>query len=260
MFIDIDGVRIHYHRSGEGQDVVLLHGWGANIQAFAPVHNNLENHFTVWSIDFPGFGESEEPPEPWTVGDYTELIRKLFVELGIEQPVLVGHSFGGRVSIKYAAAYKTKKVILVDSAGVKPKRKPSYYVKVYSYKALKRGLNLPFLRRYRDDILMKVKGRVGSSDYQQASGVMQQTMVKVVNEDLQHHMPHIHVPTLLVWGENDEATPVSDGQVMEKAIPDAGLVVLKNAGHYAYLDQLQQFLRILDHFLQDEKEEGAANG
>ncbi|RSL28915.1 alpha/beta hydrolase [Salibacterium salarium] len=255
MNINIDGLKVNYHVSGEGTDIVLLHGWGVDMQAFAPVHQSLEKDFRVWSIDFPGFGKSTEPPEPWTVGNYTDFLGTLLKKLDIDQPILVGHSFGGRVSIKYASAHPVHKVILVDSAGIKPKRKLKYYVKVYTYKAFKKLLNAPVLNQYKDTILTKVKGKLGSTDYKNVSGTMQQTMVKVVNEDLRHHLPHIKVPTLLVWGENDEATPVEDGRLMEQTIPDAGLVVLDNAGHYSYLDKLNQFLLVIDSFLQKDKEE-----
>ncbi|MFZ4453805.1 alpha/beta fold hydrolase [Salibacterium aidingense] len=255
MNIDIDGVKVNYCVSGEGADVVLLHGWGADMNAFAPIHQSLEKHFRVWSIDFPGFGYSGEPPEPWDVGDYTNMLGTFLQKLHITRPILIGHSFGGRVSIKYASAHPVHKVILVDSAGIKPKRKWQYYVKVYTYKAFKKLLNLPILNRYKETILTKVKGKLGSTDYKNVSGTMQQTMVKVVNEDLRRHLPDIQVPTLLVWGENDEATPVEDARLMEKMLPDAGLVVLEQAGHYSYLDKLQQFLLVIDSFLQKDKEE-----
>ncbi|SDI30858.1 Pimeloyl-ACP methyl ester carboxylesterase [Alteribacillus persepolensis] len=254
MNIEIDGVKVNYHVSGEGANVVLLHGWGANIQAFAPVHQSLEKHFKVWSIDFPGFGESEEPPRPWSVGDYTNMLAAFLKQLDIQDPILIGHSFGGRVSIKYASSHPVHKVVLVDSAGIKPKRSLKYYMKVYTYKTIKKLLKLPLIKRYEEDILTKVKGKVGSADYKNVSGTMQQTMVKVVNEDLRHHLSHIKASTLLVWGENDEATPVADAKLMEELLPDAGLVVLENAGHYSYLDKLNQFLLVLDSFLQKDKE------
>ncbi|MGY4691731.1 alpha/beta fold hydrolase [Salibacterium sp. K-3] len=255
MNIDIEGVKVGYHVSGEGADVVLLHGWGADRNAFAPVHQSLEKHFRVWSLDFPGFGDSEEPPEPWDVGDYTRMLGAFLEKAHIDRPTLIGHSFGGRVSIKYASANPVHKVILVDSAGIKPKRKWQYYVKVYTYKAFKKILDLPVLNRYKENILTKVKGKLGSTDYKNVSGTMQQTMVKVVNEDLRHHLPNIQAPTLLVWGEKDEATPVEDARLMEGMIPDAGLAVLENAGHYSYLDKRQQFLLVIDSFLQQDKGE-----
>ncbi|PYZ93856.1 alpha/beta hydrolase [Salipaludibacillus keqinensis] len=254
MKIELNDVTLNYHVSGEGKEVILLHGWGANIQAFAPIHQNLEKNFKVYSLDLPGFGESTEPPEQWGIKDYTEVLRQFIEKIGITKPILMGHSFGGRMSICYSATYKdVEKVILVDSAGIKPKRKASYYLKVYTFKTAKNVLKLPGLNRYSDQILSKVKKMLGSSDYKSASGVMQQTMVKVVNEDLQHLMPEIDVPTLLVFGENDTATPVADGKRMEELIPNAGLVVLKNAGHYAYLDQLNQFNVIINKFLEDDR-------
>ncbi|GAK14270.1 alpha/beta fold hydrolase [Geomicrobium sp. JCM 19039] len=200
MFIDIHGKQVHFHCSGEGKDVLLLHGWGANIQAFGPVHRNLEQHFKVWSIDLPGFGESEEPPKPWGSDDFAKMLREFILKQNIEDPILIGHSNGGRVSIRYASEHPVNKVILVDSAGVKPKRKLNYYMKVYSFKTAKKILSLPGLRSRKEEILSNMKKKVGSTDYQNASGVMQQTLVRVVNEDLQHLMPKVTVPTLLVWG------------------------------------------------------------
>ncbi|MFA9557923.1 alpha/beta fold hydrolase [Evansella sp. AB-rgal1] len=255
MFINIQDMKLNYKVDGEGAPIILLHGWGANIQAFSPVHNHLAKHHKVYTLDLPGFGESEEPPKQWGTEEYTDFLHDFIQKLQIENPILMGHSNGGRISIFYAAKYgNVKKVILVDSAGIKPKRKLEYYLKVYTYKAAKQMLKLPGLNRYSDEILSKVKSKMGSTDYKNVSGVMQQTMVKVVNEDLQHLMPSVKVPTLLIFGENDTATPVSDGKLMERLIPDAGLVVLKNAGHFAYLDQLHQFLVIVDKFLEKDRE------
>ncbi|WLD93915.1 alpha/beta fold hydrolase [Alkalihalobacillus sp. AL-G] len=254
MKIDLGGINVNYRVSGEGRSILLLHGWGTSLQSFESVHNFLEKNFKVYSIDFPGFGESPEPPEPWDVKNYTDMLGQFITELNIENPILMGHSFGGRISIRYATDHPVHKIILVDSAGVKPKRKMDYYVKVYTYKFFKNILNLPILRNYKEDILTKVKGKLGSADYKNVSGVMQQTMVKVVNEDLQKFMPEIKAPTLLIWGENDTATPVEDAKIMERAIPNAGLVVLKNVGHYSYLEKLNEFLVIIDNFLEKDKE------
>ncbi|MGL4819976.1 MAG: alpha/beta fold hydrolase [Bacilli bacterium] len=254
MKIEINGVAVNYHQSGEGNDVVLLHGWGQNIEMFMPVHKHLEKHFRVTTIDFPGFGDSDEPPTAWDVNDYTVMLERFLSKLNITNPILVGHSFGGRVSIYYSSRNPVRKVILVDSAGVKPKRKLNYYVRVYSFKLAKQLLKLPGLRKDEAKHLEALRKRFGSSDYRSASPVMQQSMVKVVNEDLQFLMPKMAAPTLLVWGENDTATPVGDAKIMEKLIPDAGLVVLKDCGHYAYLEKLGEFLVIVDHFLKNDRE------
>lgn len=255
MYIDIDNINVHYKASGEGKDVILLHGWGTNLDTFSTVHNLLEKDFKVYSLDFPGFGNSEEPPEAWGVGEYTQFLASFIEKMGIEKPILIGHSFGCRVITKYAHNHDVHKIIFTGGAGIKPKRKLNYYVKVYTYKSVKKLLDLPILNRYKEDILTKWKGKVGSADYKQASPVMQQSLSKVVNEDLREYMPKIHVPTLLVWGENDTATPLEDGKQMEQLFPDAGLVVLENSGHYAFLEQNKRFLLIVENFLEKDKGE-----
>jgi pimeloyl-ACP methyl ester carboxylesterase len=252
LFITINNLKINYHVSGKGHDVLLLHGWGAKIQSFEPVHQHLEKYFRVYSIDLPGFGDSEPPPIPWGTEDYTELVQQFIQHLHINNPILMGHSFGGRIAIRLALREKIHKLILVDSAGLKPKRKLDYYLKVYSYKLLKKMASLPILKLYLKNTLNNFQNKAGSKDYQNASGIMKATFVKVVNEDLKDLLRQIQISTLLMWGENDTATPVSDGQMMEKLIPDAGLVVLKNAGHFSYLDKLNEFILIINNFLKDD--------
>lgn len=252
MNIKLKNLSIYYEVEGEGHPLLLLHGWGQCVEAFRPIINELQKEFKVYTIDFPGFGQSEEPKQVWSVYDYADLIESFVVELGIEKPTILGHSFGGRVGIIYAGRQNPlNKLILVDSAGVKPKRGLDYYARVYTYKAGKKLLNLPGLRAYKENMIKNA----GSSDYQNASPMMKQILSKVVNEDLQHLMPEIQVETLLVWGSLDDATPVSDAKVMESKIPNAGLVVFEGAGHYAYLDCLPQFLRVMNVFLEKEKRE-----
>lgn len=248
----VDGLKINYRVSGEGKNVVLIHGWGASLKSFQPVHNYLEKYFCTYSIDLPGFGESQEPKEVWSSEEYADLVSKFLDKLNIEEPILIGHSFGGKVSIRLAANKRINKIILIGSAGIKPKRKPEYYFKVYSYKLAKNIFKLPFLNKYSEKVMNYFKKKAGSSDYRNASGIMQQVFVKVVNEDIKWLLPQIKVPTLLIWGENDTATPVADGQIMEKSMIDAGLVILKKAGHYAYLDKFNEFIIIISNFLKKD--------
>nr|AIA99590.1 hypothetical protein [uncultured bacterium contig00023(2014)] len=248
--IDINGISTRFLTTGAGQDVVLLHGWGCDHTIWDGVQKHLtERGFRVTSLDFPGFGGSDELQTPWNIEDYTAWTERFFKERGITNPVLIGHSFGGRVSLIYASRNTVSKVVLVDAAGVKPHRSAKYYAKVWSFKALKRLAPFIVGQKKAAELIEQRRRKAASADYNAASPVMRGTLSKVVNEDLRRFMPHIAAPTLLVWGENDTGTPLRDAKIMEKLIPDSGLVTFRGAGHYSFLERPAQFAAILDSFL-----------
>lgn len=245
-------IRLHYTDRGAGQTILLLHGWGCNCTTFGAAQQWLEQHFRVITVDFAGFGQSEEPREVWGVEEYTRSVEALAKAEGIENPILISHSFGGRVSIVYSSRNSVRKVILVDAAGVKPKRSLKYYAKVYSFKLLKRIAPVFLGKERAQELIDKRRAKSGSSDYNQASPMMRAILSKVVNEDLCHLMPKITAPTLLFWGERDTATPLADAKRMEQLIPDAGLVTVAGAGHFSFLENMPLFLRVLESFLKKE--------
>jgi pimeloyl-ACP methyl ester carboxylesterase len=248
--IDILGLKANFKITGEGSPIVLMHGWGCEIKTFALLEAFLTTNFKVYNLDFPGFGKSQSPPSPWGTADYEAWFKGFLQANNIENPILIGHSFGGRIAIRTAKTIGVKKMILIGSAGIKPTRTFDYYLKVYSFKAMKAFASLPGIYQwFGKDMIEERRRKAGSADYQQASEVMRGTLSKVVNEDLRDFMPHIKAATLLIYGENDTATPVKDAKIMEKLIPDAGLVVLKNAGHYVFLEQAAQVHAIIDSFL-----------
>lgn len=250
--LHIDGVDFHYTMSGEGQPVVLMHGWGCNHSTLESIEKVLSPAMKVYNVDFPGFGGSGEPEQVWGVEEYTRLIEQFILAEGIKNPVLLGHSFGGRVGILYSSRNEVKKLILVDAAGVKPPRSLKYYVKVYSYKAMKLLLPMLFGSKKGGELLDKYRGKSGSSDYNNSTPKMRAILSKVVNEDLKSVMPKIKCPTLLIWGKKDTATPLRDAEIMEKLIPDAGLVAFDGVGHYSFLENPYQFAAVLKSFLKDE--------
>lgn len=254
MFLQIQELNIHYQVAGQGQTIILLHGWGAQLQSFQPVYDYLIPYFRVYAIDLPGFGQSEPPHTIWDTQAYTICIQQFIQQLAIDNPIIIGHSFGGRIAIRLATTtLKIPKLILVDSAGIKPKRTIGYYIKIYLFKLIKKILTLPGLNTIFHSWIERAKRKLGSTDYQNAQGIMRDILINVVNEDLTPLLAKITAPTLLIWGEQDKATPVSDGEQMAQLIPNAGLVILKNAGHFSYLDKLNEFLLIIDNFLQAEK-------
>lgn len=224
--------------------VLFLHGWGAPAETYRLLIDHLAQTHRVVAPDLPGFGGSAEPETPWCVDDYADWTVAFATALGLTEVVLMNHSFGGRISIKLLSRrplpFGVTRAVFIDAAGVLPKRGLSYYVKVYSYKAMKRLF--PALAKRR-------QGKSGSADYRSASPLMRQTMVRCINEDLTALLEKNPVSTLLIWGSADTATPLSDGRLMEEKIPDAGLVVLEGAGHFAFAEQWGLCSRVLDSFL-----------
>ena len=233
----LKGINVNYVQYGNGKDVVLLHGWGQNIEMMQFIGDRLGDKFRITILDFPGFGESEEPKEEWTVGDYVDLLHELVLSLEIKNPIIVGHSFGGRVGIKYASKYDVEKLVLMGA--------PCFYdqqldLKTKVLKGLKKlpGMNSfgEFMKKY-----------IGSTDYKNASPMMRKILVNVVREDLSEDAKKIEAPTLLIWGTNDEAAPIEEARRLEKILKDGALIELPGT-HYAYIENLDRVVSILDNF------------
>ena len=229
--------------------MLVLHGWGASIEAVAAIVDGLAPACTVHAPDLPGFGQTGPPPQPWGVEEYADWTRALVDALGLERPSIVGHSHGGRIAIQLAADHPEliDKLILVDAAGIRPRRTLRWYRRVAMAKLAKHVLR--HLGRPGRALGQRLVGRSASADYAASAPVMRPTFVKLVNADLTPLLGRIQASTLLIWGELDGETPLADGEMMERLIPDAGLVVFPGAGHFAYADQPQRFARVAAHFL-----------
>lgn len=256
MDIKFDMEKLNYIVEGKGRDVIILHGWGANIITVVPIVNILKDRFRVHALDLPGFGESEEPRKPLDSFEYADIVRDYMDRMKIEKVILIGHSFGGKLSIILGSKYpeRVEKIVLVNSAGLIPKRGPKYYIKVYSFKAMRYVYKNMFFWLKDEKKLEKFYKKFGSTDYQESSGVMRKILVTVVNENLLALLENIKVPTLLIWGDEDTSTPLYMGKIMENKIKDSGLVVLEGTGHYSYLDDYQKFTRILRNFLKYDEQ------
>ncbi len=249
MTITIDNIPVNYFSMGPDSDeaVVMLHGWGANCELFRAAASVIAAKYTVVAPDFPGFGQTPEPPGEWTVDDYTDLTVKLIAALGLKKVILLGHSFGGRVIIKMASRadlpYEITKIILVDSAGIRPEKTSEQKMKENVSKFGKKLLSGS------PKLLNKLQSMTGSQDYRDASPLMRRILVNVVNEDLKDLLPNIRQSTLLIWGTADTATPLSDAKLMEQLLPDAGLAEIHGVGHYSFLENPVLFNAIISSFL-----------
>lgn len=248
MIYKYENKDIYVDVTGEGTPVLLLHGWGCNHNIFATLQQLLASGYKVYNFDFPGFGASEEPSTVWGTEEYTRMVEAFVRDNGIARPALVGHSFGGRISIIFASRNEVSRLVLVDAAGIKPKRPASYYCKIYSFKLFKWLCNTFLPKKTATKIIENRRKGAGSSDYGNASPMMRAILSKVVNEDLTPLLPSIGAPTLLFWGNMDTATPLDDAKTMERLIPDAGLVVAHGTGHFSFLENPGLFSTVMKNF------------
>ncbi len=249
----VDGYRIQYKVFGDGErTAVILQGWGTTLEVYDSVASCLAVKFRVITLNLPGFGTSDEPKKPWAVEDYAQFVISFFAQMNITSAVLLGHSYGGRIIIRLAAKdelpFNIEQIVLIDSAGIVPEKSFKQKFKIRRYKILKKIVSLKLVHAICPDIIDEWKNRQGSADYRNATPIMRQCLVKAVNEDLRELMPRIKVDTLLVWGDGDTATPLKDGQMMEKLIPGSGLATIKGAGHYSFLDQPGVFMSIMNAY------------
>jgi len=251
--------KLFYRRVGTGKPLLVLHGWGSSGRVMMPLAESLAHIRCCYVIDLPGFGESPAPQTGWCVDDYANIIKAFIHSLEVEKMDVLVHSFGGRIALKLCAtAYgqsKIDKVLITGGAGMKPKRSGGYYARKYLAKFLKAPfMILPAkqkeqaLNRLRQSSLWK---KLGSGDYSKLSGVMRETFVKSVNEYLEPCLPRIPHEVLLLWGRNDEATPLYQAKRMEEGIAGAALVVIEGAGHYAFLDKPKRFASIAEAFFKE---------
>lgn len=256
MEINVSGVNLHYEMYGQsGPQLLLLHGWGCSTQHFEPIARELSRDYRICVIDFPAHGLSSRPPEPWGVAEFTECIREFIEKLMLSPCDIIAHSFGGRVALMLSAHYPhlVRRLVLTGCAGLKNEKTPDQLRREKRYKQRKaillRFSHLPMIKKACQKLLHAMQQKYGSADYNALDDEMKKTFVKVVSQDLHPLLAQIKASTLLVWGENDTATPLWMGKTMEKEIPDAGLVIFENDDHFAYLRQWPRFTAVIRAFL-----------
>ena len=244
MIIKDTSINYEYYDNNSEDSLVFLHGWGQNIEMMMGLAKPFLKRCNVLVLDLPGFGKSDEPKDIWSVFDYADMLDEMLKKLKIKNPILVGHSFGGKISLCYAIKYNPKKIVLLASPYKKNIKKPTLKMRI-----LKSVKKIPGLNKLENII----KKHVGSTDYKNASEKMRKILVNHVNLDLTDELNKIKCPSLLIWGTNDTAVPIEDGEALEKLINNAGLVVYEGCTHYAYLERLDQTVRVLNSFIGSDK-------
>ena len=244
--MNIKDVYVNFIQYGNksGKNIVLLHGWGQNIEMMDPIGKRLQKDFYITIIDLPGFGKSSEPTYGYTVYDYFEIVDELLRKLKIKNPIMIGHSFGGRISIIYAAKKDVEKLVLLASPFKRSVKKNTFKIKLLKF--LKKVPVVKELESY-------MKTKIGSRDYRNATPIMRLILVNTVNEDLTEYLKQIESPTLLIWGDLDTEAPLEDAKYAETIMKDAGLIIYQGATHYAYLERINEVINVLNVFLKEGK-------
>ena len=251
MNIIINDFNIYYEKIGTGKEnIIILPGWGNTRPTFEYMIGSLKNNYTIYIIDYPGFGNSSFPNRDLTIYDYADLMKNFINILNIKNPIIITHSFGTRIALILNSKLKIKfkKLIIIDGAGIKKKRNIFFKVKQISYKLLKKiGNILP--KKIKNLYIKKLINIFGSEDYKSLNYNMKKTFSNIVNEDLSYLLKDVKSETLLIWGEKDYDTPLCDAIKMNSIIADSGLIIIKNGTHFSYLDAPFYINKIIIEFI-----------
>ena len=258
MFKSVNGCKIRYEIKVNGESgetpVLLLHGWGCDADIYTGLINDLQEHTTVITLDFPAHGKSEEPPAPWGVEDFALQLRQLLEDNHIDKVNIIAHSFGARVAVYLASKTPRMvgKVVITGGAGIKKPATQQSGKRAARYKRLSAAarflMKVPPLKKPMKRAQEALIHKYGSKDYAALSEGMRATFVKIIAEDLTPLLKEIAAPVLLIWGSNDTETPLWMGRTMEREIPDAGLVVFEGGSHYAFIEENARFLTIVRQY------------
>lgn len=254
MYLDINDIKIYYEKYGNSKDTILiLPGWGNTRQTFYYIINYFKTTHTIYILDYPGFGKSPIPSKTLTIYDYSELVINFMKKLNIHKPIIIAHSFGGRIASLLIGYHQCKldKLIFIDIAGIKPKKTIKKIIKEKIYK-LKRKL-IQILPKEKHQIYSKkLLEKYASPDYLALPPEMHQTFKNIINTDLTNYFKRIKNETLLIWGDKDYSTPLKDAYKLRKIIPNSALIILKNTEHFSYLNNPTLTNKIIYEFIKKE--------
>lgn len=257
MYTTVNEVRLYYQQAGKGKNILLLHGWGIDSSFFKPIYEELSKDYCVTALDLPAHGKSVKPPEPWGVKEYAKLVTDFMDQLNLVNCTIVGHSNGGRIGVYIASQWPeyVHKLVITGGAGIKKpasqeqsKRNKCYSRKKNIYQWMK---SVKIFGSLPDRLAEKLRMKYGSADYVALDPDMRATFIRIISEDLTPLLAQIKAPTLLIWGDKDEETPLWMGEKMKQEIPDSGLIVFENGSHYAYLEQWKRFCIIVAQFVKE---------
>lgn len=247
MYTTIANQQIYFQKVGKGKDLILLHGWGLDSSSFWPDVDLLKDTFTLWLLDLPGHGRSDVPPSTFTITNYKNIIEQFIEEQKISKPIVLGHSFGGRIAIKLASENPKllEKIILEDSAGISTK----LGIKNIFFQIIAKLVKylIPDIFNLKELLRVKVY-KILKSDYKDI-GALKETFKESIREDLTEDLKKIPIEVLIIWGEKDKTTPLKDGKRMYQLIKNSKLVVMEEMGHAPHITDPERFAKYVSDFI-----------
>jgi pimeloyl-ACP methyl ester carboxylesterase len=249
MQVIVDSLLTHYDVHGKGKIVLLLHGWGDSAAGLKSLQAALAKKHKVVAVDLPGFGGTQPPPEAWGLDNYAYFVAHFLDKIDARKlQAIVGHSNGGAVAIRglYRGWMAADKLVLLASAGIRGEYKGRVKALRIITKAGK-TLSSPLPKSLKQKLRRKVYKTVGS-DMLVAEN-LQETFKKIVTDDVRLDASHVHLPTLLIYGDQDESTPLAYAKLLQEAIQDSKLEVIPGAGHFVHNDQPERVVKLIEGFL-----------
>ncbi len=248
----IKGIKSNFKVSGKGQPILVLHGWGASSSSWKKVQEILaKKGFKVFCPDLPGFGKTGVPESIWGVADYVDWVLEFTKSQNFENFILLGHSFGGRISIKFSNYYpnKVQSLVLCNSAGLKIKPSLKRRIVLYFISFLKLIFGVTFFNKLKEEFKDLFYFAISSTDYAKANMKMKKVMKRVIAEDLLRYLSGIQSDTLIVWGEKDKMIPLKHAHVFNQEIENSRLKIISGVGHSPHLEVPEKLSKIILDFL-----------
>ncbi|HUY53328.1 MAG TPA: alpha/beta hydrolase [Candidatus Dormibacteraeota bacterium] len=248
MQVVINDLVVNYQVFGEGDAVVIIHGWGDNLNNFNKIQANLSKTYKVISLDLPGFGASSTPDSGWSLDDFAAFIKDFINKINVDVYAYIGHSNGGAILINGLASktLQADKLILIAASGIRSTEKLKKKAILVSAKIGK----LP-LRLLPTDYQLKLKDKIYQMLKSDAnvSPKMIETFKKIVRQDVSEDAIKLKVPTLLIYGQEDKVTPVEYGRIYQQLIKDSKLVIIEGSGHFVHLQEADKVFALIEDYL-----------
>jgi len=224
--------------------ILILHGWEHNSNTWVNLAQSLSSKYKVVLLDLPGFGDSSTPTTTLGIPEYTQTVKGFIQKTGLKSFSLIGHSLGGKIAISLCSQPTVvKKLILISSSGIEQKSlltKP----KIAIFKALK-----PILQISPHSLQNYLFNKIASPDYREASPQMRPTFKKIISQNVSSLAAKIHIPTIIIWGDQDKELPVKYAKKLRQLIKNSIVRIVWKTGHSPHLENPQKLLTLLNEYL-----------